>query len=228
MKLFSQSTLRPFDYFLILGVTVSSIAYSLLAGEFDAMGTVAGISGVVCVVLVAKRSMLNYLFGLVNVTLYALIAYKSRIYGDAVLNAFYYLPMQFVGWFSWRRNLSSDDGSRVEARTLSVRGRIVWSIITAAAVTLCAVVLKRVGDPQPVKDSATTVMSVIAMYFMTRMLAEQWVLWIVVNVISVIMWAICTARGDAHAALMVIMWAFYLANSVNGLVVWSRKSAGRP
>ena len=49
---------------------------------------------------------------------------------------------------------------------------------------------------------------------------EQWVLWIITNVISVAMWCICLARGEAHAAVMVIMWVFYLLNSLNGFRVW--------
>jgi nicotinamide mononucleotide transporter len=55
---------------------------------------------------------------------------------------------------------------------------------------------------------------------------EQWVLWIITNVVSVIMWVICVVRGEAHAMVMVIMWVFYLLNSINGFRVWYRLSAG--
>jgi nicotinamide mononucleotide transporter len=55
---------------------------------------------------------------------------------------------------------------------------------------------------------------------------EQWALWIITNVISVAMWSICVARGEAHAGVMVIMWVFYLLNSINGLRVWLKLSKG--
>ena len=56
---------------------------------------------------------------------------------------------------------------------------------------------------------------------------EQWVLWIITNIVSVVMWTICVTRGEAHAAVMVIMWSFYLLNSINGFRVWLRLS-GQP
>jgi nicotinamide mononucleotide transporter len=84
--------------------------------------------------------------------------------------------------------------------------------------------LKALGDPQPFKDSTTTVLSIVAQALMALAFMEQWVLWIITNVVSVAMWCVCVARGDAHAAVMVIMWVFYLMNSINGLRVWQALS----
>ena len=86
-----------YDWFLIIGVIVSNLIYSLLSGSLDLMGSIASVAGVLCVVLVAKGSIWNYLFGIVNVSLYAYISYKAALYGDAALNALYYVPMQFIG-----------------------------------------------------------------------------------------------------------------------------------
>ena len=87
--------------------------------------------------------------------------------------------------------------------------------------------LKHLNDPQPFKDAATTVLSIIAQALMALAFMEQWVLWITVNAISVVMWCVCVARGEAHAGIMVIMWCFYLLNSINGLRVWLKLSAGK-
>ena len=89
---------------------------------------------------------------------------------------------------------------------------------------LCGYILKYVGDPQPFKDSATTVLSIVAQALMALAFMEQWVLWIITNIISVVMWVICVSRGEAHAAVMVIMWTFYLLNSINGFRVWLKLS----
>ena len=51
---------------------------------------------------------------------------------------------------------------------------------------------------------------------------EQWILWIIVNVVSTIMWVYLLYNGQPHAALMVGMWLFYLANSINGYCVWHK------
>ena len=83
--------LSLYDWFLIVGVVVTNILYSILSGTIDIVGSVAGIAGVLCVVLVAKGSIWNYLFGIVNVSMYAYISYKASLYGDAALNALYYV-----------------------------------------------------------------------------------------------------------------------------------------
>ena len=252
--------LNLYDWFLILGVTVSSLIYSVYsvtsgdAGIGDTvLGAVAGVAGVFCVVLVAKGSIWNYLFGVVNVSLYAGSSYNSALYGDAALNAFYYFPMQFIGWWQWRKRgeispnaslvqndredrCDSDDSEElrvsdkrdgadvVKARRMKWPARIILAIGCSVAVVACGFALRHFGDPQPFKDSATTVLSIVAQALMALAFMEQWVLWIITNVLSVVMWTILSLRGEAHAGLMVIMWVFYLLNSVNGLRVWLKIS----
>ena len=224
--------LSLYDWFLIIGVIASNIIYSVLSGNIDVVGSVAGIAGVLCVVLVAKGSIWNYLFGIINVSMYAYISYKAELYGDAALNALYYVPMQFIGYWQWRKRgaavteqQAEGQGVQVKARRFNWHQRALLAIGCAAAVVAGGFILKHFGDPQPFKDSTTTVLSIVAQALMALAFMEQWVLWIITNVVSVVMWCICVARGEAHAAVMVIMWSFYLLNSINGFRVWLKLSS---
>ncbi len=226
-----QKVLNAYDWFLIAGVIVSNLIYTVLSGNIDVVGSIAGIAGVLCVVLVAKGSIWNYLFGLVNVSMYAYISYKASLYGDAGLNALYYLPMQFIGWWQWRKRgaaVSETEagagGTQVKARRFNWRQRIILAAGCIIAVVAGGFLLRYFGDPQPFKDSTTTVLSIVAQALMALAFMEQWVLWIITNIVSVVMWVVCVTRGEAHAAVMVIMWTFYLLNSVNGLRVWLKLS----
>lgn len=232
MKLFSKDTLKPFDWALILGIITISIVYSILTKEVDPIGITASVTGVACVVLVAKRSISNYLFGVINVSLYAYISYKSSLYGDFLLNALYYLPMQFVGWYFWVKDRGgynskgNIDQTLVKSRMMNWKERGLLFFFCAITTLAGGILLQQLtSDPQPYKDSATTILSVIAMFLMVKKFAEQWILWAVVNVISVIMWLLIWINGGSHAGLMVCMWLFYLANSINGLVIWSKAAA---
>ena len=227
----NNKLLSLYDWFLIAGVIVSNVAYSLLTGTMDVLGSMAAITGVLCVVLVAKGSIWNYLFGLVNVSLYAYISYKASLYGDAALNALYYLPMQFIGWWQWRRRGAAmsaaeagDSGVQVKARRFTWKQRAILFLGCAVAVVAVGFLLKHVGDPQPFKDSTTTVLSIVAQMLMALAFMEQWALWIITNSVSVVMWCVCVSRGEAHAGVMVIMWVFYLLNSINGMRVWMKLS----
>ena len=227
----NNKVLNAYDWFLIIGVIASNIIYSVLSGNIDIIGSVAGIAGVLCVVLVAKGSIWNYLFGLVNVSMYAYISYKASLYGDAGLNALYYLPMQFIGWWQWRKRGAAISEGEAEGRSVQVKARrFTWrQRVFLAAGCLAGVIaggfiLRYYGDPQPFKDSTTTVLSIVAQALMALAFMEQWVLWIITNIVSVCMWIICVTRGEAHAAVMVIMWSFYLLNSINGFRVWLKLS----
>lgn len=230
----NNKVLSLYDWFLIVGVIASNIIYSIMTGTQDLLGSIAGITGVLCVVLVAKGSIWNYAFGLVNVSLYAWISYKASLYGDAALNFLYYLPMQFIGWWQWRkrgaavsladaRRSGGEEDVRVKASSLSVKQRVVLAAGCISAIVAFGFILKYLGDPQPFKDSTTTILSIVAQALMALAFMEQWILWIITNVVSVVMWLICLSRGESHAAVMVIMWMFYLLNSLNGLRVWRTK-----
>ena len=227
----NNKVLSLYDWFLIAGVIASNIMYSFLSGNVDIVGSIAGIAGVLCVVLVAKGNIWNYLFGIINVSMYAYISYKASLYGDAALNALYYVPMQFIGWWQWRKRGAAVSeaeaggaGVQVKARRFTWHQRAILALGCAAGVIAVGYVLKHFGDPQPFKDSATTVLSIVAQALMALAFMEQWALWIITNVISVVMWCICMVRGEAHAAVMVIMWVFYLLNSLNGFRVWLKLS----
>ena len=227
----NNKVLSIYDWFLIVGVIASNIIYSALSGNVDIVGSVAGVAGVLCVVLVAKGSIWNYLFGIINVSMYAYISYKASLYGDAALNALYYVPRQFIGWWQWRKRGAAVSeaeaggaGVQVKARRFSWRQRAILALGCALGVIAVGYVLRHFGDPQPFKDSATTVLSIVAQALMALAFMEQWALWIITNVISVVMWSICVVRGEAHAAVMVIMWVFYLLNSLNGFRVWLKLS----
>ena len=244
MKLISKHTLAPFDWFLIIG----SIAFYFLhwwlvrAGysgsgvKFSLLGAFAGMAGLVGNVLCAKRNITNYFFGIANVSLYAYIAWTNRIYGDVALNVLYYLPMQFVGFYSWYRSqrkaailsdaseTSSDkDTSAVKSKTLTNKQRLMVGALLAIGITAVALILKNfTNDPQPLKDSATTVISIVAMALMVAAYKEQWWLWIAVNVISTVMWIYAYRSGGDSSGEMIIKWFFNLANSINGFIVWTR------
>jgi nicotinamide mononucleotide transporter len=227
LKFRQINTLTLFDWILILGIIAANLIHSILEQSVDVVGSLAGVTGVICVVLVARGNILNYIFGVVNVSLYAFISYKAGLYGDAALNALYYFPMQFIGWYSWVRRREEAESVTVVARRMVARERVYLALTSILLTAIVAWILYLFNDPQPVKDSATSVLSVIAMFLMVRRFMEQWTLWVAVNIISIVMWSIALVKGESHSALMVIMWIFYLANSINGWITWVRLSKNR-
>ena len=225
-------SLNWFDWFLIIGTTVVSAVSSVVAGNWDTLGFIVAVTGIINLVLCARGNIWNYAFGIVYNAIYVYISWKSRLYADSAIYLLYYLPMQFIGWFSWKKNQNQESGA-VNAVHLTRRTALVLLLVAAVLIPVFAWILglPAIGDSQPWLDATTTVVSILAMYMMVKAIAEQWYIWIVLDAVQVIKWTVATIRGEEHAALMLVMFAFFLANAVYGLIQWNglaKQASARP
>lgn len=179
-------------------------------------GLISALSGVICVVLTGKGKLSAYAFGVVNCILYGYISYKKALYGETMLNLLWYLPLQFYGFVVWRKNMGECE---VRRQRLNWIERVSIAVGTTICTACYGVVLNVMNDPLPYVDSFTTVASVLAMWLSCKRYAEQWYLWIAVDVLSVYMWWNRYCEGGDNVATLA-MWAVFLANAVYGCIKW--------
>lgn len=201
---------------LVLFTLIGFIVWNTWSGSI--IGLVALLTGMVTVVMVAKGDIWNYAFGVVNVLLYGWIAWQSQLYGEVMLNWLYYLPLQFIGFYLWSQNM--DDGI-VEVKSFSALQRLGIYAGSAVAIGLYGMFLKWLNGNLPFFDATSTVLSVIAQLLMVARSRDQWVLWMVVNVVSIYMWVDTYLRTGAGAN-MITMWTAYLVNSLYGWYKWGQ------
>ncbi len=186
------------------------------------MGIISAVTGVICVVLTGKGKLSAYFFGLINSVLYAIIAYQSALYGETMLNLLYYVPMQFVGFYIWSKHINPET-QEVRKRHMKWGSRVVMIAAVAAATFLYGLFLRYLGDAMPFVDSFTTVSSVAAMIVSVKMYAEQWWIWVAVDVFSIYMWWCDLMSGTDNFATL-LMWVVYLGNAVIMLIKWEMES----
>ena len=206
-----------FEKAWLLISTLLILSLSLYWGD-GIVGIVASLTGIWCVVLVAKGKIANYYVGIINIIAYAWVAYSWRFYGEVMLNMIYFLPMQFVGIYLWKNKMDSSV-KRVKVRVMSNIVRFRWLLAIMSTIGLYGVWLNSLGGNLPFIDSASTVLSVVAMILMALRYVEQWALWIVVNIASIGLWIFALMNGGNDIAIL-IMWIAYLANSIYGLKNW--------
>lgn len=199
---------------VILGVSISW-------GD-SALGIFCSICGVFCVVLVGKGKLSNYFFGIINVSLYAFIAYEAGYYGDTMLNLIYYLPMNIIGIFLWKKHMNQGSNEVVKVR-LPVKKAIALGAISVVSVGFYGTFLNGLGGNLPYIDSTSTVFSVVAQYLCAIRATEQWIFWIIVNIVSVYMWVEAFSSGNDSIATL-LMWMVYLLNAIFMLISWYRDS----
>lgn len=185
------------------------------------MGIISATTGVACVVLTGKGKLFAYLFGLINCVLYAIISYKAKLYGETMLNALYYVPMQFVGFYVWKKNMNSET-HEVKKKHMSNKERLIYLMVMIILTVTYGLILKQLGDAMPFIDSFTTVTSVIAMIISVKMFSEQWWLWTFVDIFSVYMWW-CNFRAGSDNIATLLMWAVYLGNAIIMCIKWEKE-----
>jgi nicotinamide mononucleotide transporter len=209
----------PTRHYWPLALTTTALLFCLFTGA-DGLTTLTVVSGVGCVSLIAIGKRLGYLVGLVSSVTYAWIAWKNGLFGEVGLNLLFYLPTGVVGYFMWAQH---DAGGTVAMRRLT-RSYQFWLVITALAATaMLGGILQNIpGQNSPFVDAATNVLSIIATLLMMWRFAEQWWLYVALNVLTVGLWLLRYFADGFAADSMIFLWLIYLVNSVFGLVVWRR------
>ena len=216
------------------------------AGGYDlswieAVGTVAGL---LCIWLASLEKIVNYLFGLINVTLFAIIFFQIQLYASLLLQLFFFAA-NLYGWYAWSRQTSQHE-AELQIRWLPLPKALGWLAACVIAIALMTLyidpvfaVLTQVAvnvmqgfgmnvvmptlqpDAFPFWDSSMMVLSIAAMVLMTRKYVENWLLWVVINVISV---AIFALQGVYAMALEYLLLTFI---ALNGSRMWMNSARER-
>ncbi|MEK3887983.1 nicotinamide riboside transporter PnuC [Bacillus sp. FSL K6-3431] len=210
-----------FEKIWLTTFTVITI-YLFFALKDSLLGLVSSLTGMLCVVLVAKGKITNYYFGIVNTLTYGYLAYTYGLFGDAMLNLLFYFPTQFIGIYVWRKHRATGITQGEDVAIARIQKKFQLIMLTIALWAIYATFLVNIGGKSIGLDSATTVLSVIAQILMIRRYVEQWLVWILVNIFSIAMWIIELIRQDGNDWAIALMWTAFLINSIYGYVNWRK------
>lgn len=196
---------------------INSVMVNIPLGEggyalswIEAIGTVFGL---LCIWCASREKIINYLFGLINVTLFGAIFFQIQLYASLLLQVFFFAANVY-GWYAWSRQNDSNEAV-LKVRWLSRRQTLALSAVSIVAILLMTsfidpvfsmltyitlAVLEAAGvqvetyglqpDAFPFWDSTILVLSIVAMVLMTRKYVENWLLWVFIDVISVVIYAV--------------------------------------
>lgn len=209
--------------YLWLLAAVATIGITTAMTDSSTFSMVTGIFGILCVVLTAKGKLSNFVFGLLNVGAYGWLSFQNHLYGDFALNIFFYIPFQFIGFFLWKKMSEKRYSGKKSVRRLTLVQVLLMAIISGLVIFGYGKYLSTTNDPTPYIDSTSTVLSIVATVLMSFRYAEQWLCWIIVNIVTIIMWVVAISKGSTDYA-MVAMWSIYLINAFFGWYNWTRKN----
>lgn len=200
----------------------------------EAIGTLAGL---LCIWLASLEKIINYFFGLINVTLFAVIFFQIQLYASLLLQLFFFVA-NIYGWYAWSRQTNNNE-ALLKIRWLPLPKAMGWlaacviaiglmtvyidpvfGFLTRIAVSIMQALGLNVTQPElqpdafPFWDSCMMVLSIAAMILMTRKYVENWLLWVIINVISV---AIFALQGVLAMSLEYLILTFI---ALNGSRMW--------
>ena len=176
----------------------------------------AFVTGILYVLLEIGQKNLMWIVGILTGAACAYSFGVQRIYASMGLNV-YYVVISVIGLVQWRK-----DGAQVAEGAIHLtrpsRPVYVWSTVVFVAGSLALIALLRaLGDPESPIDAIVTVMSAIGTWWLAKSYPEQWMIWIVADVISCVL----CIRAGLH--WMSVLYLAYAASAVYGYFHWMKK-----
>lgn len=192
-------------------------AMTTFATDGNVISFIIAACGIIAPFLAAQHHAINFLFGFINVVLYAYVSCTFHLYGTAVLNALFYAPMQIIGYIMWRKH-STGDVTHPQHMTKNAAIITLYSIPLSTGIM--AIILSSVYSSSPVLNAAVVSISIVGQILMTWRFPQQWMAWISVNIASLVMWITTLSSSDHPQWSIVVMWTAKLINSIYRWYQW--------
>jgi nicotinamide mononucleotide transporter len=161
----------------------------------------------------ARQNVWGWPIGMISVGLSAVVFWEARLYADAGLQLVY-VVLSVYGFWAWRHGAAGGEALRVRRGSpAALLG--LFALGAAGAAGLGLLLATRTRADLPYWDASTTAFSLVAQWMQTRKWIENWVIWIVVDVVYVGMYVKKDLLGMAG------LYAVFTALAVVGLWAWA-------
>jgi nicotinamide mononucleotide transporter len=172
--------------------------------------------GIASVYYSMKENILVYPTGIISTLIYVWICLQVGLYADMGINA-YYFAMSIYGWYIWSR--PTQEGATLPVTWLNIQGVVGSLLLFFGSYALLAVILLRFTDSDvPYIDSFTTASAFVGMYLMAKKKVENWIAWIITDLVSVPLYF--------YKGLILTSFQFLLFTvlATMGLVAWIKSA----
>lgn len=179
------------------------------------------LSSLICTILAGKGKYHCFIFGILASILYSYLAFKNSLWGVLALNIIYYIPIDFIGFFQWKKNTNQKTKS-VYKLSLDKKKSLILFILAIIVSSIFAKILFVLNDKSPLFDSFITIFSILGAYLAIKRALEQWLAWAIVNLLTVIMWVILIIQGS-KTYMVAFLYLIYLILSIVFYIQWQKE-----
>ncbi len=170
--------------------------------------------GLAYILLEYKASVWMWVVGFMMQSLGIVLYYQKGLYADCGME-FYYLAMTVYGFIAWMRHKQKSADLPIRhmpqdmALPLALLFPIIWALIFF-------ILINFTNSTVPVVDSFTTALSVIGIVALSRKYLEQWFIWIVVDIVTSVLYFYKAIPFKAS------LYALYVVIAVFGYFKWRK------
>lgn len=169
----------------------------------------AVIFGLLSVWFAKKNNILVFPTGLINTSIYVFLLWKWSILGDMMINAYYFV-MSIYGWYHWSRKKGDEEEYPIATTTLQEKRTALYLFVaTLIFVVLVYLFFNKFTNWMSYLDTFITGIFFVGMWLMAKRKIENWLFWIVGNIISIPLYF---AKGYTFTSLQYLIFtiiAFY-------------------
>lgn len=170
----------------------------------------------VSIVLAGRNNVHSWWLGVLGCAMFAVLFYSVKLYADVALQLFFIVTC-FIGWLRWLRGAAGGALPISRARPAALGWMVGVGIAATAAYGL--MLQAYTNAYAPFIDSAVLMFSIVAQLLLMGRRLDTWPFWLLVNTISVPLYA---SRGLHLTALL---YAAYWVNALVSWVFWQRQMA---
>jgi nicotinamide mononucleotide transporter len=166
--------------------------------------------------LLTRQTILAWPAGLLSVFLYIFIFYHNRLYSDVILHMVY-VVLNVYGWYHWSQ--ASRDGKPLQVTRFSTgQNALLALFIPGAALAWGLFMKKNTGADYAYADAFILVASLTAQYLMTLKKLENWIWWILVDIIAILIYS------QKKLVVTSVLYSLYLFLCILGFRAWYRSN----
>lgn len=206
-KIFGRWKTIEIVFYLVSCATLITMA---IIFRSDILPLISSLLGVTGVVLNIRAHKLCFLFLLLMAIVYGIVAFTQKYYGEAALNILYLVPTYAISLIKWARK--REDFVTVEIFTASNKILLIMMLTGAVGIVGYGFVLSLTDASLPYLNAIGTFVCAGAAFLAARKMKEQWVFWILNNVVLIILWCMNLNMGTGNLPILIQNVLFMVMN----------------
>ena len=169
-----------------------------------------------------QNKVLVFPTGMISTVIFVYLLLKWELLGDMMINAYYFI-MSVYGWYIWTRKV--DDKHVTPISRMSFNGKkisIAIFLVTLLFVFLVYQAFDKWTSWVAYVDTITTAIFFVGMWLMARRKLENWIFWIIGDVISVPLYFY---KGFTFTSLQYLGFTFI---AIFGYLAWKKSIDNNP